>query len=365
MSEWKEYKLGDLLTIKYGKDHKQLSDGVYPVYGSGGIMRYANKYLYDKESILIPRKGSLNNIFYEDKAFWTVDTMFWSEIDSKKVFPKFLFYQLSLVDFESLNVGSAVPSLTIPVINDVDILLPPLDEQKRIASILSSLDDKMDLLNRENATLEAMAETLFRQWFIEDAKEDWEEGKLGDAIEVYDYKRKPLSKMERDKMKSGTILYPYYGAAEIMDYIDSYLFEGEYILMGEDGTVKTDEGYPVLQYATGKFWPNNHAHILQAKEPYNNCFIWYYLKTTNIENIVTGAVQPKINQANMLSLPFYNYPLELINKYKSATQYCWKKKMKNAEQVKKLIILRDILLPKLMSNEIQLWPNFWNLTLSS
>ena len=146
-------------------------------------MRYADKYLYDKESILIPRKGSLNNIFYQDRAFWTVDTMFWSEIDTTKVFPKFLYYQLTLVDFENLNVGSAVPSLTIPIINDVDVSLPPLDEQKRIAGVLSSLDDKIDLLNRENATLEALAETLFRHYFIENPDPSWKEGKLGDEFE--------------------------------------------------------------------------------------------------------------------------------------------------------------------------------------
>ncbi|MBR6659136.1 MAG: restriction endonuclease subunit S [Paludibacteraceae bacterium] len=234
------------------------------------------------------------------------------------------------------------------------LLLPPLPEQIRIASILSSLDDKIDLLHRENKTLETMAETLFRQWFIEEAKEDWEEIPFGEVIEIFDNKRKPLSKMERDKMKNGTIFYPYYGAAEIMDYIDSYLFDGEFILMGEDGTVKTDDGYPILQYVSGKFWPNNHAHVLKAKPPYNNCFIWNYLKTTNIEYIVTGAVQPKINQANLLSLPFYKYPYDLLEKYKSVTQNVWEKTMNNNKQIQTLIQQRDSLLPKLMSGEVKI-----------
>lgn len=199
-----------------------------------------------------------------------------------------------------------------------------------------------------------MAETLFRQWFIEEAKEDWEEIPFGEVIEIFDSKRKPLSKMERDKMKNGTIFYPYYGAAEIMDYIDSYLFDGEFILMGEDGTVKTDDGYPILQYVSGKFWPNNHAHVLKAKPPYNNCFIWNYLKTTNIEYIVTGAVQPKINQANLLSLPFYKYPDDLLEEYKSVTQNVWEKTMNNNKQIQTLIQQRDSLLPKLMSGEVKI-----------
>ena len=155
-------------------------------------------------------------------------------------------------------------------------------------------------------------------------------------------------------MKNGEQLYPYYGAAEIMDYIDSYLFDGEYILMGEDGTVKTDDGYPILQYATGKFWPNNHAHVLQAKSPYNNCFIWNYLKTTNIESIVTGAVQPKINQANLLSLPFYKYPIELVEMYMRITDDWWSKIMMNNKQIQALIQTRDGLLPRLMSVEVKI-----------
>ena len=100
--------------------------------------------------------------------------------------------------------------------NDLVITLPPLDEQKRIARVLSSLDDKIDLLNRENATLEALAETFFRHHFIENPDPTWKEGKLESVVEVFDSRRKPLSKMERDKMKKGAILYPYYGAAEIM-----------------------------------------------------------------------------------------------------------------------------------------------------
>lgn len=234
------------------------------------------------------------------------------------------------------------------------LTLPPLDTQCCIASILTSLDDKIDLLRRENATLEAMAETLFRQWFVVEAKEEWEEIGFGEAIDVYDSRRKPLSKMERDKMKNGNTLYPYYGAAEIMDYVDSYLFDGEYILMGEDGTVKTDDGYPILQYATGKFWPNNHAHVLQAKPPYNNCFVWNYLRTTNIESIVTGAVQPKINQANLLSLPFYKYPIELVSKYIMITRDWWTKKLNNNKQIQILIQTRDGLLPRLMGGEIKI-----------
>jgi len=153
MEGWRKYKLGEIITLKYGKDHKKLSDGFYPVYGSGGIMRYGNSYIYDQPSILIPRKGSLNNMMFIDKPFWTVDTMFWSIINDKMVLPRFLYYALSKYDFASLNVGSAVPSLTVPVIENIEIIIPSISEQKQILSTLVPLDDKIALNTRINDNL--------------------------------------------------------------------------------------------------------------------------------------------------------------------------------------------------------------------
>ncbi|MEO7344226.1 MAG: restriction endonuclease subunit S [Methylotenera sp.] len=181
---------------------------------AGGVMRFVNAALYDDESILIPRKGSLNNIIYESKPFWTVDTMFWSKIDKTLAYPKFLFYQLTEIDYMNLNVGSAVPSLTVPVINAIEISLPPLEEQKAIASVLSSLDDKIDLLHRQNTTLERMAETLFRQWFVEEAQEDWEEKPLDKLVTITSSKRVFYS----EYVTSGV---PFYRSKEIIELHNS------------------------------------------------------------------------------------------------------------------------------------------------
>jgi type I restriction enzyme S subunit len=167
MSSLIEYKLSDLMKIKYGKDHKHLADGKYPLYGSGGIMRFVEKPLYDGESILIPRKGTLGNLFYLNEPFWSVDTMFYSQIKQELVLPKYLFYTLKTCDLASLNVGSAVPSLTTEVLNEVLISIPPLPTQKAIAEILSSLDDKIELNNQINENLEALAQALFKQWFVD------------------------------------------------------------------------------------------------------------------------------------------------------------------------------------------------------
>ncbi len=110
--------------MKYGKDHKKLLDGSIPVYGSGGLMRHAEKSLYDGESVLIPRKGTLNNVMYKDESFWTVDTMFYTEMRVPKV-AKFVYYFLIDQDLASMNVGSAVPSMTVDILNNMPIIIPP------------------------------------------------------------------------------------------------------------------------------------------------------------------------------------------------------------------------------------------------
>jgi type I restriction enzyme S subunit len=167
MTPLKEYRLSDLMQIKYGKDHKHLADGSFPLYGSGGIMRYVEKPLYDDESILIPRKGTLSNLFYLDQPFWSVDTMFYSIINKDLLIPKYLFYTLQTFDLASLNVGSAVPSLTTEVLNEVLVSIPDLPNQTLITEILSSLDDKIELNNKINQELENLAQTLFKRWFVD------------------------------------------------------------------------------------------------------------------------------------------------------------------------------------------------------
>lgn len=121
--EWEEGVLENLILIKYGKDHKVLDDGNIPVLGSGGIMRYANKAIYSKESVLIPRKGTLNNVLYINEPFWTVDTMFYTEMKKNNI-AKFVYLFIKTIDLESMNVGSAVPSLTVQALNKIPLCIP-------------------------------------------------------------------------------------------------------------------------------------------------------------------------------------------------------------------------------------------------
>ena len=394
MGEWKKYKLGDapieIIDGDRGKNYPK-KDEFYEngyclflntknVTTSGLSFTELNFVTKEKDKLLrkgklkkydlvLTTRGTVGNVgFYNDNVIY--DKL---RINSGMVIirpnaiDKEFNYQLFKYlkkDFESFTTGSAQPQLPIRDLKEMSFLLPPLPEQKAIASVLSSLDDKIDLLHRQNKTLEAMAETLFRQWFVparagephaggEEADEDWDDGCLGDVIELFDHLRIPLSKMERDKKKNGQ-LYPYYGAAKVMDYINDYIFDGDYILLGEDGTVRTDKGYPVLQYATGKFWVNNHTHVIKAKPPYNNFFLWNYLSKKNIDEIVTGAVQPKINQGNLKALDFPKFPEDLVIEFNEQTESFFKKINHNQTQIHTLEKLRDTLLPKLMSGEVRM-----------
>ena len=135
-----ELELGEILKIKNGSDYKKFNIGNIPVYGSGGIINYIDTYIYDKESVLIPRKGSIGNLFYVDKPFWTVDTIFYTVIDKDIVIPKYVYYYLSKVNLEKLNTAGGVPSLTQTVLNKILIPLPPLEEQQKIVDILDRFD---------------------------------------------------------------------------------------------------------------------------------------------------------------------------------------------------------------------------------
>ncbi len=153
-------------------------------------------------------------------------------------------------------------------------------------------------------------------------------------------------------MKMEKKIYPYYGAASLMDYVDEYIFDGKYLLLGEDGTVVDDAGYPILQYVWGKFWVNNHAHILTGKLGFNVESLMLLFRKTPVKSIVTGAVQPKISQANLKSIPVVIPPEEELAAFNDNIDALFALIRNNEEQNKELSKLRDTLLPKLLSGEI-------------
>lgn len=135
---WQQGHLSDLVTVRYGKDHKKLANGIYPVYGSGGIMRHVERPLYDKESVLIPRKGTLNNVIYVNQPFWSVDTMFYTEMRLPNV-AKFVYHFVKAKDLASMNAGSAVPSMTTDILNAMEVAIPPVSVLEEFESLVAPM----------------------------------------------------------------------------------------------------------------------------------------------------------------------------------------------------------------------------------
>ncbi len=360
-----DYRLGDVLELKYGKDHKLLADGAIPVYGSGGIMRYADSFLYDKESILIPRKGTLNNIFYikGNEPFWTVDTIFWSKINTEKAFGKFLFYYLKTIDFANLNVGSAVPSLTTKVLNEIDISLPPLNEQKAIAEVIGSLDYKIDFLHRQNKTLEELAQTLFRQWFIEEAKDEWEMLELSNFVSTIDNRGKtppnqkeetPYPVIEVNALGKSDRLVDY---SVIRKYVDKETFDTWFR--------NTPSKYDTFVSTVGSIGAfsmfilekGNIAQNVIALHPENISAFYLYeilnYKKDEIMQLDIGGVQPSIKVPHLLSIVIPSPDKDTQDKFDNQVMKFVDKMEVNYNQIKTLEDMRDTLLPKLMSGEVK------------
>ncbi len=157
--DWQTCLLEDFLTIKNGRDHKHLADGIYPVYGSGGKMRKVSEYLYDGESVLMPRKGSLNNIMYVNEAFWTVDTMFYSEMKSSNC-AKYIYYSIKDIDFTRWDSGTGVPSMTSSTLYSIKLVKPQSEILKKFDEMISPLFEHIKQISEQNAALTKQRDEL-------------------------------------------------------------------------------------------------------------------------------------------------------------------------------------------------------------
>ena len=246
------------------------------------------------------------------------------------------------------------------------IFCPPISTQRKIAAVLSTYDDLIENNTRRINILEDMAQTLYQEWFVHfrfpghenvamvesplgPIPEGWGLGSFGEISLNFDRRRKPLSGRVRSTMQGE---YPYYGAAKVLDHINGYLFHGRYLLVGEDGSVVTEDGKPVLQLVAGKFWVNNHTHVVQGKAPISTNFLYLFMSNVAILGYVTGAAQPKINQQNLNRIPVILPSQNLLENFNQMIEPNFDKittlNLKNAN----LRQTRDLLLPKLISGKI-------------
>lgn len=343
-------------------------------------------------------------------------------------FLRYLISSYSFVEYvKQVQTGTAVPHISGKQILDFEFNLPPKIVQKSTSKILKSLDNKIQLNNQINQTLEQMAQAIFKSWFVDfdpvkakiaaleaggseddallaamqaiagsalfatdaadaDAQtqlarlqtehpeqyatlrataelfpsamqeselgeipEGWEVTDFGAVSVCFDKHRIPLSKAQRDKRK-GHI--PYYGATSVMDYVDEHIFDDIFLLLGEDGSVLQKDDTPFIQYIWGKAWVNNHAHVLQGKGNVSTEQILLFMKNQNIAPYVTGAVQLKLNQKNMNSIPFIKATDEVCIAFNLLLKPMFADLRNREDESRKLSSLRDTLLPKLLSGEL-------------
>ena len=274
--------------------------------------------------------------------------------------PDYLYYLICsplvrVPAIKSMVGSSGRQRVQTDVVANLQIAVPNYEEQVKIGGLLKTLDDKIQLNTEINKNLFEQAQALYKDRYIDLSPTDgkipagWHIGTVSEIIELHDSKRIPLSSREREKLNK---IYPYYGATSVMDYVDRYLFDGIYLLLGEDGTVVDDNGFPVLQYVDGKFWVNNHAHVITGKCGFTVELLYLLFSLTNVKFIVTGAVQPKISQANLNKVPVLIPDADELKSFNSVIQPFFAQIRDLRAENDRLATLRDTLLPRLMSGEI-------------
>ena len=252
--------------------------------------------------------------------------------------------------------GSTRPSIGIQQLRNVPIPIFPNEIQNIIGEIWKVIYDKISLNMKINENLLQQAQTLYKERFVDMRPfdgvmpADWHLGTVKEIIELHDSKRIPLSSRERANLAK---IYTYYGATSVMDYVDRYLFDGIYLLLGEDGTVVDSKGFPILQYVEGKFWVNNHAHIITGKNGFTVETLYLLFSLTNVQSIVTGAVQPKISQANLNKVPVIIPSEAELLAFDSIVKPIFAQIRNLRTENKRLATVRDTLLPRLMSGELE------------
>lgn len=272
------------------------------------------------------------------------------------------------------KVGAIQQHFNVHSAEEMLIFLPDITEQEKIAKTIVALNGKIENNFSVCVELEAMAKTLYDYWFTqfdfpnENGKpycssgdemvwndqlkraipKGWQVSSIGSVTRNYDSKRVPLSQNERDTMKGGI---PYYGATGIMDYVNRHIFDGQYVLIAEDGSVMDAKGNPIVQMIWGKTWVNNHAHVLQGCNGYSNELLYLLLQHIPVVKIMTGSIQKKINQDNLNSYKIPQIPDPISQAFYEIVKPMFEKIQFLQAENDELTKLRDWLLPVLMNGQ--------------
>lgn len=381
-------KLHELIEIKNGKDYKYLETGDVPVYGSGGLMTYVNNFLYEGESILLPRKGTLDNIMYVNQKFWTVDTMYWSIIDASKVYPKYLFCYLSLLDLSSKNSGSTLPSMTFDSYYDIPIKIIDYKLQKRIGDFYFKLTNKIELNNKINAELEAIAKTLYDYWFLQfefpneegkpykssggkmvwneelkrEIPEGWEVVQFRDLCNV---KRGASPRPIDAYMDKSCKGMPWIKISDATSSESPFMTQiKEYII--PEGVSKSVHIKPNTLIVSNSATPgipkfvqldacvHDGWLVLDDYVEYLRYYLFYVIKMVrnNLLNVASGSIFKNLKTDYLKEYACLKPQEEMLKKFHKQIAPLMEKILETQKENQELIALRDFLLPLLMNGQV-------------
>ena len=353
------YKLGEVAKIRYGKDHKKLDDGNIPVYGSGGIMRYVDTALYDKKSVLIPRKGSLGNLFFANKPFWTVDTLFYTEIDENILMPEFLFYKLKMFNLASMNVGSAVPSLTTAILNALELDIPSFEVQSQIVNILKAFDERISLNKQINHHLAELIDAQFAHLLEDNELYKSTFSEIGEIVgggtpskKVDDYWNGDIPWLSPKDLSLNPAMFTGRGQNSITELgykkSSAKLMPRNSILFSSRAPI----GY--ITIAENDISTNQGFKSIIPKPEYPYTFVYELLKqeTPSLESSASGSTFKEVSGTHLKNHEIRIPPHSAIIKFHESVEPLFKTINLNEKEIQKLIEVRDLLLPTLMSGEI-------------
>lgn len=363
MSEWKDCTIGDVIQLQRGHDlpKTKMKDGDIPVAGSNGVIGFHDEYTTVQPGITIGRSGNIGNPKFYNKNFWAHNTVLYVK-DFKGNNEKFVFYFLNNIDFSGLNSGSAVPTLNRNYVHETQIKIPPLEEQKAIAEVLSSLDDKIDLLHRQNKTLEELAQTLFRQWFIEEANNDWGEMPLSYFGDVICGKTPSKKKPEYHDGEIPFIKIPdMHGNTFIFNTTDTLTEEGSNsqknkLLPPKSICVSCIATVGLVSMNIIESQTNQQINSIVPKEENYRYFLYLYMKSSYdlLHAMASGGTATlNLNTGNFQKMNVLKPDENTLNKFHILVEPQFNKIFSNQKQIKTLENMRDILLPKLMSGEVR------------
>jgi type I restriction enzyme S subunit len=312
---YREVPLIEIATLKRGYDLpiQNRADGNVPIFAANGQNGTHNEVKASGPGVVTGRSGTIGKVHYVEGDYWPLNTSLYVT-DFHGNHPKWVYYMLQAFKLERFVEGAGVPTLNRNLVHGEKIPLPPLPEQIRIAAIL----DKADSLRRKNQQAIQFADQFLRAVFLDmfgdpvTNPKGWNIKPLGEIVKNLDGRRIPVKASDRAVTNAK---YRYYGASGIIDHVDDYIFDERTLLIGEDGANLLARSTPIAFIVEGKYWVNNHAHVLAENGNLPLEYLMYSINMRSIAAYVTGSAQPKLNQEMLNKIPIQIPNQQILDKF--------------------------------------------------